>query len=161
MNYSNGELPPTIEIPLKDGSFCFPITEFSKKKYILTSLDAYLQLKEAIDCWIKENQSTTYEDYNNLITTYISSMPPDDLPTPKNNSSSSPKKPKSNKKLKLVESPQNQNFIQDEDIIINTQISPNLGNKVVETYQYQNGNMFKKSKDKKQFKPRHHGKHGN
>ena len=73
--FVNGQIPATIEIPLKNGSYCFPQTEFSNQKFLLRSIDAYLQLKDAILQWIKENKSTTYDDYQSFVSNYASVLP--------------------------------------------------------------------------------------
>lgn len=149
---------PTIEIPLKDGSFCFPLAEFSNNKFLLTSIDAYLQLQEAIAIWIKENQKTTYDEYQEVILSYKTNIPTDEdnkreMVVKATNSVKKKRKPnmKSPKRLPT----------DDEDILIHTQISPNMKNKFESLYEYKNGSLMKPSEKKYYKNPRYHSKTGN
>ena len=148
---------PTIEIPVKEGSFCFPLAEFSKNKFLLTSIDVYLQLQEAITIWINENQKTTYDEYQALIQDYSSHMPTDDDnkrgSIPKPNTTTTKKK-----KTSVKKSPQKFNS-DDEDILIHTQVSPNIKH-FSSLYEYQNSDNLRPSQKKYFKKPRYHSKTG-
>lgn len=56
-----------LEVPLQDGIYCFPLQEIVNQRFILKSMDAYVQLPDAITQWRKENKRTTYDKYQRYI----------------------------------------------------------------------------------------------
>lgn len=169
--FVNGQLPTTIEIPLKNGSYCFPLTEFSSQKFLLRSIDAYLQLKDAIIQWIKENKTTTYEDYNNFILGYSSVLPEAESSTKEparksvqKSKAQSPKGPnhkRKNSNSVTVQKSPNKFGGETTDVVVTNSIFTDGKKEVLESFLFdEHGNLIMKPKEKKYYKnPRHHGHH--
>ena len=63
----NKETPIYLEIPLEDGLMHFPIVKVSNGNFVLTAIECYLQLFEALDKWIPSMTEITTKKYRKYV----------------------------------------------------------------------------------------------